>query len=123
MELNYTKAKNCLKEVMCLYSEDFEGIYDFCVDYNLAIVNFLLKKETNLILKDLSEITIPHVMDCSYIKKKVDCAKALIAQGVQCNGFEWMNAILRVTPSFQSDSWNFYGLGYDINLLYDWDDD
>lgn len=119
----FKKAESIINEIKNQHGEDLEGIYDFCVVYNSAIINYLSGHSKEEIIKILSEMKIPEIMDRSYLKKKLACTISLIKDRESYNGKEWLNAILDKTPSFQNDSWKFYGLGYDINLIYDWDDD
>ena len=125
IDLNYSEAKKQLEVSMSECTNDYEGIYDFCITYNSAIIDYLLGEGIDKIITNLQAIEIPHIADASYLAKKIECAKKLVVENNErFDGKKWLNAILEKNPNYQlNETWNFYGLGYDLNLIYDWDDD
>ena len=103
---------------------DIEGFYKFRSYTNLSIYLYLLgnKKEAIKYLDDVASI-IPNLNNHVYYQEHHNIIYELINSQTKTQPKEWWNCVHAYKPKFKSKSWDFFGIGYVLASLSNWDTD
>lgn len=101
---------------------DIEGFYKFRSYTNLAIY-YYLSGDKNTSIRYLSEVEdiIPHLNNSVYYQEHHNIIVTCINENVKISPFEWWNCVHTRKPEFKSTAWNFFGIGYILASLSNWD--
>lgn len=101
---------------------DVEGFYKFRSYTNIAIYYFLLgnKEDALKYLKAVDEI-IPTLNNSIYYQEHHSLINVIIENDEKIKADEWIGYIHILKPQFKSEAWKFFGTGYILASLSNWD--
>lgn len=101
---------------------DIEGFYKFRSYTNLAIFYYLSgDKYTSIKYLNEVEDIIPHLNNSVYYQEHHNIIVTCVNENVKISPFEWWNCVHTRKPDFKSPAWNFFGIGYILASLSNWD--
>lgn len=103
-------------------AHDIEGFYKFRSYTNLAIYCYLASNKCTA-QKYLMEIEniIPHLNNGVYYQEHHNIIVSYIEENTKIQPDEWWNCVHICRPQFKSKAWEFFGVGYILASLSNWD--
>ena len=101
---------------------DVEGFYKFRSYTNLAIYQYLLGEKNNAIERlSMIENIISTLNNSIYYQKHHEIITQIIYSFQNISPKDWWTCVHSIMPTFKTDAWKFFGAGYVLASLFNWD--
>lgn len=124
LENKIDKAKNILLDEIRKQDvdHDVEGFYKFRSYTNLSIYQYLLGDKERAIerLSSIADI-IPTLNNNIYYQKHHEIVKQIMYRPEYTTLEQWWTSVHSLVPTFKTDAWKFFGIGYVLASLFNWD--